>query len=819
MNPNKEDHNKLLDDWVLCKSKSSPGRKYYFNRKTGISSWTKPEVEDKPSSSKKCSKAEKKRYQEKNNREDVRKRCHKRKNVANEETKRFKTDVQKESQPTKRNHFTSSQSEVKVNQSRTNNNVNNRSSNMTNRSSTQKPLHTQKPSSTQKLKTNLANNRLSQLRQQLALDVEYEKNTSVDEHRLKVSPKNNSEPPAKLPRLELKSPNSNDSKCTVTSQSPTSDSFQSTPSPSQFFAANKIISSIKAQLPEEYNNKEKQKDTFADIEEGICNQMPEYPSNKHPATPPQFSEANKLVSAIKTKLAYRLSTPQDVSVKRYNSAQERMEELRKSLLEPSETSINSANNDSLTKECLEPMEIEESKEVSHFVFNLHPTMLSSRPKTPCDDSRIEIIQDGAVLVVDTNVFIHELHLLKNILNSHIKGYSQQPTLLVPWRVVNELDRLKDSNNGNGSLCKRAKSAMDFLYTSIPENNRVKGQSLRDANSHIYPCEMPDDEILNCCLQQIERGKSVLLISCDKNLCNKAMINNVKIMEVPELKSMLESKPQAVVDPGLHTAVKHCEMTMYELLANILENEMRAKYKELWLHVVYKVPPWQLADVLKALLKHWVAVFQEVFPRIEHLFTDLERSLTFILRKRPESLSQSEVNSFKDLCVDIAKKCQIIPEYMELAKRTVERLVHGKDGAPTVVQAFENVWTIFSSYCAKLATCLGVPHSLEDQLPGTEPVESLLSKWSLFRNKINSLGLSIKGVLSVDNSDRKLEEHVSNLEIALKSSLTLVALESEAIARGDLMMFCIKNRNLLQEAYNKLGHLTEMLDACKNNVHD
>lgn len=44
MDPDKELCTKFLDGWVLCKSKSNPGRKYYFNRKTGKSSWSKPEV-------------------------------------------------------------------------------------------------------------------------------------------------------------------------------------------------------------------------------------------------------------------------------------------------------------------------------------------------------------------------------------------------------------------------------------------------------------------------------------------------------------------------------------------------------------------------------------------------------------------------------------------------------------------------------------------------------------------------------------------------------------------------------------------------------
>lgn len=54
---------------------------------------------------------------------------------------------------------------------------------------------------------------------------------------------------------------------------------------------------------------------------------------------------------------------------------------------------------------------------------------------------------------------------------------------------------------------------------------------------------------------------------------------------------------------------------------------------------------------------------------------------------------------------MAKKCQIIPEYMELAKVTVDRLLNDracdaedeKHGELMVIDAFENVWTVMSSF--------------------------------------------------------------------------------------------------------------------------
>ncbi|KAJ2950260.1 hypothetical protein O0L34_g11623 [Tuta absoluta] len=243
----------------------------------------------------------------------------------------------------------------------------------------------------------------------------------------------------------------------------------------------------------------------------------------------------------------------------------------------------------------------------------------------------------------------------------------------------------------------------------------------------------------------------ILLSNDKNLCNKAAINGVKCIGLDELKPLLENKPHPAPDPDLYASVKHYEAAMYQLLANILENEMRAKYNNLWQHVLFKAPPWSFPDVVQCLLKHWIAVFNEVFPRIEHLFIDLNNTLISIENKDPKSLSQSEVSNYKELCLEIAKKCQIIPEYMELAKATVERLSRKSEtkdaerqGEMVVIDAFEAMWTVFSSYCAKLCSAVSVPHSLEDKLPSNDSLPELTSKWPLFNSQLRELTGAMNG---------------------------------------------------------------------------
>ncbi|XP_072939113.1 uncharacterized protein Swt1 [Epargyreus clarus] len=791
MSSDNKEIEELSDGWVLCRSKSNPGRQYYFNRKTGKSSWTEPQPDDKQD---KNSRKKEKVNQERKKREEPRSKTVKRKSDgADAETskKKHKHETPEKSRgpPSKRETLKPKPKPAETRPQH--------KDLPTKRKSIGEPNVKSSPTKlNDSLKTtpkNLANNRLSQLRAQLNTETRNETDEESSPKKNKISPKHHETP---VKSKTEQSPNLGES-FNSTTKSPSSDSLQSIPSPSQFFAANKIICSMKAQLPEEFCNKGKPKDTFADIEQGICNQMTEYPVIKHPATPPQFSEASKLVSAIKSKLSYKLSTPKDV--KTFTTAKDRMEALRASLsgeVDERDLQDEPTIKQKSPQKC-EAMEVEEIKD---------PQSTDTGPRDMGSDDQ------HVVLVVDTNIFIHELDFIKNVLNSHIEGYSEQPMLLVPWRVINELDRLKDNNNGNGALCKRARAAMDYLYKSLPENNRIKGQSLRDANSHIYPCELPDDEILNCALQQAERGKNVVLLSNDRNLCSKATVNGIRRLGIAELRALLQQPVKR--DPALFDTFRHCDRTVYQLLANILENEMRAKYNNLWQRVVFKAPPWRLRDVLQCLLKHWVAVFNEVFPRIEHLITELKDVYVAIEAKDPEMLTQSEVSNFKDLCLDVASRCQIIPEYMELAKLTVERLRRGASetddrAGQTVVDAFENTWTLMSSYCAKLSTALGIPHSIEDKLPATETLANLANQFTAINGNVANFILAIKGVLDMEDTS-SMDEKTVRLETAFRDALR----RDPALSREHLRGFCVTNRNMLQEAVNKFSQLAQHLDICK-----
>ncbi|VVC97214.1 unnamed protein product, partial [Leptidea sinapis] len=579
MNTPTSSDEKLPDGWVLCASKSTPGRNYYFNRKTGKSSWTPP--------------------QESNEMEE--------KSNTKEKHKMMMDGINKQLKSLKRKKKTKAICSV--------------------------------PDTSKKLKKNLANARLSQLRAQLNDEAEAEETSNTNNHNQQFV---NSKPPQpnQKPGEEVKtkqhlntSPNKYQRRNpsvspSKTDESPPSDSksnhsqfsetLHSIPSPSQFFAANKIISSMKAQLPEEFCNKQTSKDTFADIEKEICSQTTDYPFSKHPATPPQFSEASKLVSAIKSKLAYRVSTPKDV--KTFSSPKERMEELRTRL----------------------------SKDVK-----------LSAPLTNIQN------QKGVVLVFDTNIFIHDLDLIRT-------------------------------------------------------------------------------------------------------------------------------------------------------------NEMRAKYNHLWRNVIFKEPPWSLEDVLQCLLKHWIAVFSEVFPRIEQLINDLKHTLVSIQSKDPKTVTHSEVMSFKELCLDVAQKCRIIPEYMEMAKQCVGRIssesetaspdrsnsasgadlkntgdnkrieTTAKDNGSKRAklakrldehasshkneETHSDMQIVVEAFDAKIASAMGVEHSIEDSLHSNDELDALTDRLTTFSSNIDAVANAINKVLSSKDC-QSLDESVTDLEARFREALTYIGVET------------------------------------------
>lgn len=176
---------------------------------------------------------------------------------------------------------------------------------------------------------------------------------------------------------------------------------------------------------------------------------------------------------------------------------------------------------------------EQLNDITTYVANLRnndlfvPTDMSSANEVPNSSDRTHI----AYLVVDTNFILSHLTLLNDLELLLHQKYMGAYQIVIPKQVVHELDGLKDANktiDSKHSISHLARSAIDWCYLHFHESiPTVAGQRLHE---RIDKNALKDNAILDCCLyfQNVENGGNnmVVLLSNDKNLCVKALVNNI-----------------------------------------------------------------------------------------------------------------------------------------------------------------------------------------------------------------------------------------------------------------------------------------------------
>ncbi|XP_078734108.1 transcriptional protein SWT1 isoform X1 [Lampetra fluviatilis] len=161
------------------------------------------------------------------------------------------------------------------------------------------------------------------------------------------------------------------------------------------------------------------------------------------------------------------------------------------------------------------------------------------------------------VVLDTNVLLQELPLVRRLREWHVPGLGA-PTLLVPWAVLQELGSLKggrrraargatasaggeeEADGGTAAMVERATSYLnDCLARRLP---RLRGQSVQEASQR--PCglleESNNDGVLQCSLQCKQQHPSArtLLLTDDVNLCSKALVSGLNACTVRNLAAEL-----------------------------------------------------------------------------------------------------------------------------------------------------------------------------------------------------------------------------------------------------------------------------------------
>lgn len=217
-------------------------------------------------------------------------------------------------------------------------------------------------------------------------------------------------------------------------------------------------------------------------------------------------------------------------------------------------------------------------------------------------------------------------------------------IYIPWRVLQELDHLKDSQE----LQVGARRAINYINENfIASHPRFRGQSFQEfSNMSKSESESPDDDILQSCLylQKKETDKKLILLTNDKNFESKAILCGVKayskerFQREVSLSDQRSNRPIAEVSNHLNNSIvdesdkKLCELKviMKNLLVYVVETELKLAYGDVWKKMV-KNEVWTLPELIDCFIKYWRAVFNYVFPKdvlseMENLKRALKRNV-------------------------------------------------------------------------------------------------------------------------------------------------------------------------------------------------
>ncbi|KAL6442894.1 hypothetical protein ACFW04_002740 [Cataglyphis niger] len=364
------------------------------------------------------------------------------------------------------------------------------------------------------------------------------------------------------------------------------------------------------------------------------------------------------------------------------------------------------------------------------------------------------------IVVDTNVFLSNLKIIEEARDATFKNYPR-PFIVIPWTVIHELDYIKN-NKSTHEICVKARKAISFIHEQFSSKHpRIIGQTREQAakNKEDFSLTCPDDEILQCCLQICQLQKSVVLLSYDKNLCNKAMIYNILALgrndplEKIDYYDMndrvvnhLNNGPieDSVFNNELHftdDVFENTKAIMKNFLSTIITKQMSEIYGEVeWkLYVIIK-PPWSVVTALKCAIKHWIAAINESFQRYaEHILKELLQvfehfpvggrkleDMEYILEKCSDLIQAVNVDKHYELMT------QTFDTIMELKKKYRDYIIniqqkrlHDKIGiaedvkeqeirAGKVFQCFQHIYNYARDICGTACSNAGMAHSFNFQ---------------------------------------------------------------------------------------------------------
>nr|XP_031846667.1 uncharacterized protein LOC116433086 [Nomia melanderi] len=290
------------------------------------------------------------------------------------------------------------------------------------------------------------------------------------------------------------------------------------------------------------------------------------------------------------------------------------------------------------------------------------------------------------IVVDTNVFLSNIDAVESAKESNFKTFNR-PFIVIPWTVIRELDYIKNNNGKTkpASLCKKARTAINYINKLFSSKYPyIIGQTREDVlkNKEKFSLDCPDDEILQTCLQIRELEKSVVLMSYDTNLCNKAMVYDIVTLgrndpfekvdylnatnylnnsscslneQNKEILSLNSSSSLNQENRISNEIFDDAKSVIKDLLTLIVSKEMHGLYGELWENYVIIKPPWTAVTVLQCAIKHWIAAVNESFLRKAELVL---KELLQIFKNTSGEKTLIEVSCILNKCSDLIQMVNI-----------------------------------------------------------------------------------------------------------------------------------------------------------------
>ncbi|XP_076286282.1 swt1 RNA endoribonuclease [Lasioglossum baleicum] len=378
------------------------------------------------------------------------------------------------------------------------------------------------------------------------------------------------------------------------------------------------------------------------------------------------------------------------------------------------------------------------------------------------------------IVVDTNVFLSNINAIDLAKETVFKTFDQ-PFIVIPWTVIRELDYIKNNNGKTKSaiLSAKARKAINYINQLFSSKHPyVVGQTREDAsrNKEKFFIDCPDDEILQTCLQIRELEKSVVLMSYDINLCNKAMIYDIATLGrndplekidylnatncTNSLSSSLNerNKDGLSLDPILNEErhipneiFNDVKMTMKEFLTVIVSSEMHVLYGDSWERHVIIRPPWTVVTALQCAIKHWIAAVSESFLRkaevvlkeLLQIFRDVsgDRTITeviCILNKCSELTQMVNVDKHPELMIRVSHRIDELKQQCRtyenrLNDQKLRDVIGFEDDvaarerrAQKALQYFEAAYIFARDMGGFAANTVGMPCSFHFNFPNPPP---------------------------------------------------------------------------------------------------